>query len=353
MSSIFSALKIRNIVLNNRIVMPPMCQYSAINGYSNEWHFVHYSTRVIGGCGAIIQEATAVVPEGRITYGDLGIWEDEQIGNLKRITSFMENMGTIPGIQLAHAGRKASCGLPWNGGYQLKEGINSWQTVSASSIPFQEGDEAPTELSHEEIVNIVKAFGDAADRSIKAGYKIIEIHAAHGYLIHQFLSPMTNRRTDRYGGTFENRIRILLDIVGIIQGKMNDDLSLWVRISATDWTEGGWDLEQSVKLAHLLKEKGVDVVDVSSGGNLPNAKIPVKPGYQIPFAEEIKKSAGILTGAVGMITEVEQAEQILENGQSDIVLLGRELLRNPYFTINAAVKSGEQHTSPVQYERAF
>ncbi|MDU1903692.1 MAG: NADH:flavin oxidoreductase/NADH oxidase [Dysgonomonas sp.] len=353
MSILFSPLQIKNIVLKNRVVMSPMCQYSAINGYVNEWHFVHYATRVVGGCAAIIQEATAVLPEGRITYGDLGIWEDEQIANMKRITSFMENRGTVPGIQLAHAGRKASCELPWNGGDQLKDGTNSWQTVSASAIPFHDEDKIPQDLSEEGLLDIIKAFKDATQRAVEAGYRIIEIHAAHGYLIHQFLSPLTNKRSDLYGGTFTNRIRLLLEIVDVVAKSINETCSLWVRISATDWIEGGWDIEQSVQLTRILKEKGVDVIDVSSGGNLPSVKIPVSPGYQVPLAEKIKHEGGIMTGAVGLITKASQAETILKDEQSDIILLGRELLRNPYFPISAVNELDGQNISPLQYERAF
>lgn len=332
--------------------MSPMCQYSAINGYANEWHFVHYGTRAVGGCGAIIQEATAISPEGRITYGDLGIWEDAQIITLKRITSFIQNRGAVPGIQLAHAGRKGSCDLPWNGGQQLKEGCNSWQTYSASPQPFHEDNQAPLALSIDEIEKIINEFKAAAIRAVQAGYKIIEIHAAHGYLLHQFLSPQSNRRTDIYGGDFVNRTRLLLSIVDAILECIDENHSLWVRISATDWVEDGWDIDQSIKLSKILKDKGIDVVDVSSGGNLPHVKIPAAPAYQVPFAKKIKDESGMLVGAVGLITNAMQAEELLENQQCDFILLGRELLRNPYFVNDIKQKSKDTSVS-IQYGRAY
>jgi 2,4-dienoyl-CoA reductase-like NADH-dependent reductase (Old Yellow Enzyme family) len=353
MSKLFSPLTIGNIEFKNRIVMSPMCQYSATDGFANYWHFVHYSTRAIGGCAAIIQEATAVSPEGRITYGDMGIWQDEHIDNLRKITSFIGQHGSVPGIQLAHAGRKASCNLPSTGGKQLTSGPNSWVTVAPSAIPFNDDEKAPIELPAEKIRTIIRHFEEAAIRATKAGYKIIEIHAAHGYLIHQFLSPISNKRTDEYGGSFDNRIRFLIQIIDRVKNILKPDQSLWVRISATDWTDGGWNIDESVKLAHLLKEKGVDVTDVSSGGNVPHANIPVEPGYQVPFAERIKKETGVITGAVGIITKAQQAENILYEGRSDIVLLGRELLRNPYFPLQAAKEFGDIITLPLQYKRAF
>ena len=353
MSNFISPLLIKQILLKNRIAMSPMCQYSAINGYANEWHFVHYSTRAVGGVGTIIQEATAVLPEGRITYGDLGLWEDEQMSVLKRITSFISNTGAVPGIQLAHAGRKASCDLPWNGGSQLQTGINSWETYSASPLPFLEEDSIPKELTPIEIKDIIKAFKDATIRAIEAGYKIIEIHAAHGYLIHQFLSPLSNKRTDEYGGSFENRIRFLIEIVETLSQLMDQNHSLWVRISATDWIDEGWNISDSIELSRILKEKGVDLIDTSTGGLLPRVKIPVAPEYQAPFAEQIKKEAKILTGTVGLITEIEQIESLLDSGKCDLVFLGRKLLSNPYFLIDVAKRNDKLKISPVQYERAY
>lgn len=352
MSKLFSNLSIRNLTLKNRIIMSPMCQYSAHDGFATDWHFVHYASRAIGGVAAVIQEATAVCPEGRISYGDLGIWKDEHISKLKEIVKVIEENGSIPGIQLAHAGRKASCELGWIGGEQIKEGENSWQTVAPSPIPFYETDNTPKELTEVEIEKIIYDFALAAQRSITAGYKIIEIHAAHGYLIHQFLSPLTNQRKDQYGGTFENRIRLLIKIVDAVGLLLDESHSLWVRISATDWVENGWNPEESTQLASLLKDKGVDVIDVSSGGNLPHVKIPVGKNYQVPFAKEIKSRVGILTGAVGLITESNQAEEILQKEEADLIFIGRELLRDPYFALHAAKSLGDDLKWPLQYERA-
>lgn len=352
MSKLFKELTIRNLVLKNRIIMSPMCQYSSIDGFANDWHLIHYTSRAIGGVAAVIQEATAVCPEGRISYGDLGIWKDEHIAKLQEITDLISKNGAIPGIQLAHAGRKASCELGWNRGEQIQKGENSWQTVSASAIPFYENDLPPVELSKVQINKVVSDFIDATKRSIDAGYKIIEIHAAHGYLIHQFLSPLTNNRTDEYGGSFENRVRLLVEIVNAIQPMIGNNCSLWVRISATDWVDNGWNPEESSKLSTLLKGIGVDVIDVSSGGNLPHVKIPVGKNYQVPFAEKIKKETGIITGAVGLIEGATQAEEILNKSQADLIFLGRELLRNPYFALQAAKELDEDIQWPLQYGRA-
>lgn len=352
MSKLFKELTIRNLVLKNRIIMSPMCQYSSIDGFANDWHLIHYTSRAIGGVAAVIQEATAVCPEGRISYGDLGIWKDEHIAKLQEITDLISKNGAIPGIQLAHAGRKASCELGWNRGEQIQKGENSWQTVSASAIPFYENDLPPVELSKVQINKVVSDFIDATKRSIDAGYKIIEIHAAHGYLIHQFLSPLTNKRTDEYGGSFDNRVRLLVEIVNAIQPMIGNNCSLWVRISATDWVDNGWNPEESSKLSTLLKGIGVDVIDVSSGGNLPHVKIPVGKNYQVPFAEKIKKEAGIITGAVGLIEGATQAEEILNKSQADLIFLGRELLRNPYFALQAAKELDEDIQWPLQYGRA-
>ena len=333
--------------------MSPMCQYSSTDGFANHWHFGHYSSRAIGGSAAIMQEATAVSPEGRISYGDLGIWKDEHTDKLRKITSFIEQHDAIPGIQLAHAGRKGSCNLPSLGGNQLKEGPNSWITVAPSSIPYHEDDKAPAELTIENISTIIRYFVQAAARAVNAGYKIIEIHAAHGYLIHEFLSPVSNKRTDEYGGTFDNRIRLLMQIVKKVKEVLGPNHSLWVRISATDWVEEGWNLEESIKLSDILKEKGVDVIDVSTGGNVANAKIPVEPEYQVPFAKAIKEETGMITGTVGLITKARQAENILYEDKSDLIFLGRELLRNPYFPLQAARELGDDIQFPKQYKRAF
>ncbi len=352
MSKLFKELTIRNLVLKNRIIMSPMCQYSSIDGFANDWHLIHYTSRAIGGVAAVIQEATAVCPEGRISYGDSGIWKDEHIAKLQEITDLISKYGAIPGLQLAHAGRKASCELGWNRREQIQKGENSWQTVSASAIPFYENDLPPVELSKVQINKVVSDFIDATKRSIDAGYKIIEIHAAHGYLIHQFLSPLTNNRTDEYGGSFENRVRLLVEIVNAIQPMIGNNCSLWVRISATDWVDNGWNPEESSKLSTLLKGIGVDVIDVSSGGNLPHVKIPVGKNYQVPFAEKIKKETGIITGAVGLIEGATQAEEILNKSQADLIFLGRELLRNPYFALQAAKELDEDIQWPLQYGRA-
>lgn len=353
MSKLFSSLQIKGITLKNRIVMSPMCQYSAIDGFVNDWHYTHYISRAIGGCGTIILEATAIVPEGRISYADLGIWQDEHIEPLRELASAIEKYGTVPGIQLAHAGRKASCEVTWKGGHQIKSGADSWQTVAPSPIPFYEENNKPHELSSDEINTIIDKFKEAAERAIKAGYKILELHAAHGYLIHEFLSPITNHRSDEYGGSFENRIRFLLDIVDRILPLLNDNLSLWVRISATDWVENGWNPDESVKLSSLLKSKGIDVIDVSTGGNVAHVKIPVATGYQIPFASEIRQKTEVITGAVGLITQVSQAEDLLDKNKCDLVFIGRELLRNPYFALKAAVDLDEEIHFPEQYEQSF
>lgn len=351
MSKLFQPLQIKGLTIKNRIVMSPMCQYSAIDGFVNDWHYVHYATRAVGGAGVIIQEATAVVPEGRISYADLGIWKDEHIDELKKITSSIELHGAIPGIQLAHAGRKASCDLAHKGGAQFKEGENSWTTVAPSAIPFLPTDTPPVALSEEGIKDVIKAFKEATIRAIKAGYKVIEIHAAHGYLIHEFFSPLSNSRTDNYGGSFENRVRILLELVDELTPLMTDNHSLWVRISATDWADGGWDLPQSIELAKLLKKKGIDVIDVSTGGLVPDAKIPVGENYQVPFADSIKKESELTTGAVGLLNEASQMEDLLESEKCDLIFIGRKLLKDPYFPINAARQLGDPDITPEQYGR--
>lgn len=352
MSKLFSPYTIKSITLRNRIVVSPMCQYSCVDGFANNWHLVHLGARAVGGAALIIQEATAVVPEGRIGYADMGIWKDEHIEKLKEITTFIEEQGAVAGIQLAHAGRKASAETAWNGGRQIKEGPNSWLPVAPSAIPFHEKDLTPKELSIEEIKEIVQAFKTAAERSLKAGFKVVEIHAAHGYLIHEFYSPLSNKRTDEYGGSFENRIRLLIEIIETVQTVWPADLPLFVRISATDWVPEGWTIEDSVKLSTILKVKGVDLIDVSSAANIPKAPIPVGPGYQVPLAAQIKKEAVMPTGAVGLITDANQAEEILQKGEADLIFLARELLRNPYFPLEAAKELGYEIEWPKQYERA-
>ncbi|HEY3369431.1 MAG TPA: NADPH dehydrogenase NamA [Prolixibacteraceae bacterium] len=352
MSQLFSPLTIKDITLRNRIVISPMCQYTSVDGFANDWHLVHLGSRAVGGAGLIIQEATAISPEARISPGDLGIYQDEHIEKLKSITSFIHQQGAVAAIQLAHAGRKASFATPTNGGKQLKALEGGWTTVAPSPIAFNPEDEAPQGLDTDGIQKVIADFRAAALRSLQAGYKLIEIHAAHGYLVHQFLSPLSNHRTDNYGGSFENRIRLLLEIVKGIQTVWPQNLPLLVRISATDWAEGGWDIDEAVQLSSILKAEGVDLIDCSSGGLVPTAKIPLGPGYQVIFAERIKKEAGILTGAVGLITEVKQAEDILGNGQADLILIARASLRYPYFALHAAKQLGDDITWPLQYQRA-
>ena len=352
MNILFSSLEIKSITLKNRIAVSPMCQYSSNDGFANDWHLVHLGSRAIGGAALIIQEASAVSPEGRITYGDMGIWKDEHISKLQQITDFIHANGSVAGIQLAHAGRKASCEKPWLGGQQIRSGEHHWQTVAPSPIPFREGEMIPHALTIAEISDVVEYFKQAASRSLKAGFKLIEIHAAHGYLINQFLSPLSNTRTDEYGGSFENRSRFLLQIVDAIQTVWPGTLPLFVRISASDWVQGGWTIEDSMELSRILKNKGVDAIDVSSGGAVPYAKITAGPGYQVPFAEAIKKQTGILTAAVGIITNARQAETILEQHQADIIMMAREHLRDPYFALHAGKELGENVDWPVQYERA-
>lgn len=352
MSILFTHLTIGNISFRNRIVVSPMCQYSSVDGFATDWHLVHLGSRAVGGAALVIQEATAVSPEGRISPDDMGIWKDEHIKKLQQITSFIHAQGAVAGIQLAHAGRKASVQSPWKGGTHMAPEQGGWQTVAPSAIPFREGDAAPVALNEEGIHKVISDFELAAVRAVEAGYKIIEIHAAHGYLLHEFLSPLTNQRTDNYGGSFENRARLLFAVVEAVKRKLKDEHLLFVRISATDWVEGGWDIDESVKLSAGLKQVGVHVIDVSSGGNILQAKIPMAPGYQVPFAERIKKEAGIVTGTVGLITSARQCEELLQNGKADLVLLAREMLRDPYFPLHASMELDGDATFPVQYERA-
>jgi len=351
-SKLLSPLSIKSVTFKNRITVSPMCQYSAEDGFASDWHLVHYGSRAVGGAALIIQEATAVSPEGRITPADLGLYKDEDIEKLQSITSFIDQNGAVAGIQLAHAGRKASCARPWDGGKQLKENEGGWTTVSASALSFNPEDDTPQALDADGIKKVVDDFKAAAKRAFQAGYKLLEIHAAHGYLVHQFLSPLSNHRTDSYGGSFKNRIRLLLEIVNAVKPVWPQNFPLFVRISATDWAEGGWSIDEAVHLSSILKMEGVDLIDCSSGGLVPYAKIPAGPGYQVPFAERIKKEAGILTGAVGLITEVQQAEDILEKGQADLIIIARESLREPYFALKAAAVLGDESTWPLQYLRA-
>lgn len=352
MSKLFSPLTIKGITLKNRIAVSPMCEYSSQDGFANNWHLVHLGSRAVGGAALVIQEATAISPEGRITPDDIGLWKDEHIENLQQITQFIHAQGAVAGIQLAHAGRKASYNSPWKGNKYLPINNGGWQTVSSANIPFHDEDEAPLPLTVDGINKVINDFKQAAVRAVKAGYKVLEIHGAHGYLIHQFLSPLINLRGDEYSGSFDNRIRFLLEIVDAVQQVWPAEYPLFVRISCTDWAAGGWDIEQSVKLAAILKNKGVDLIDCSSGGAVRHQKISVGPGYQVAFAEQVKKETGILTGAVGLITEAQQAEDILINNQADIILLARQMLRDPYFPLHAAKALNENVAWPVQYERA-
>ena len=352
MAKLFTPLTIKSVTLKNRIVVSPMCEYSSVDGFANEWHLVHLGSRAVGGAGLIITEATAVSPEGRISPDDLGIWKNAHLDKLKNIVSFIHKHGSVAGIQLAHAGRKASSPSPWKGSSQLSEENGGWQPVAPSAIPFRDGDIIPEALNTEGIKKVVGDFKAAAQRALSAGFKLVEIHGAHGYLIHEFLSPLSNQRTDEYGGSFENRIRLLTEITEAIQSVWPKELPLFVRISATDWAPGGWNENEAVQLATILKNKGIDLIDCSSGGLVPSVKIPVGPGYQVQFAEKIKKEAGILTGAVGMITTAEQAEAILTKGEADLIIIARELLRDPYFPLHAAHELGADTDWPVQYLRA-
>ena len=352
MSLLFQPITIKNIAFKNRIVVSPMCQYSANDGFANDWHLVHLGSRAVGGAGLVFTEAAAVSAEGRISPADIGIWKDEHIPMLHRIATFLEQQGAVPGIQLAHAGRKASCRAPWEGGIQVPISEGGWPVLAPSNIPFKETTLPVVGLSLLQIKEVLQQFKMATKRALTAGFKVVEIHAAHGYLIHQFLSPMSNHRTDEFGGSFENRIRFLLEVVQAVQEEWPSDLPLFVRISATDWHEQGWQLEDSVALARHLKRLGVDVIDCSSGGNISHVQIPVGPGYQVPFAAAIRKETGMLTGAVGLITMAAQANEILEQQFADFIFIAREFLRNPYFPMHAAKVLNEDTIWPKQYERA-
>jgi len=351
-SQLFSSLQIKSITLQNRITISPMCQYSAEDGFANDWHLVHLGSRATGGAGLIIQEATAVSPEGRISPEDLGLWKDDHIQKLKSITKFIIDQGSVPGIQLAHAGRKASVSSPWLGNKKLSQNQDGWETVAPSAIPYHDNEQVPTALDSAGIQKVIADFKSATRRAVLAGYQVMEIHGAHGYLLHQFLSPLTNTRTDEYGGSFENRIRLLLEVLQAVQLEWPKELPLLVRISATDWADGGWNVEESVQLSKILKEKGVDLIDVSSGGLVSHQQISLGPNYQVHFAEKIKKETGILTGAVGLITGSQQAEAIVAEDKADLVLFARESLRNPNLGLTFAQELGVDVQWPKQYERA-
>ncbi|MFE3598396.1 NADH:flavin oxidoreductase/NADH oxidase [Streptomyces sp. NPDC059142] len=358
MSALFEPYTLRSLTVPNRIWMAPMCQYSAEEtgpeaGVPGDWHFAHLAARAVGGTGLILTEATAVSPEGRISPADLGIWNDTQVAAFRRITRFLSEQGTVSGIQLAHAGRKASTDRPWKGGGPVGAEAGGWEPLAPSAVPFAEGHLLPAELTVEQIEGIVGQFAAAARRSLEAGFEVVEVHGAHGYLIGEFLSPHSNRRTDSYGGSFENRARFALQVVDAVRAEWPDELPVFFRISATDWLdEGGWTVDDTVRLADELLAHGVDLLDVSSGGNAAGARIPVTPGYQVPFAARVKAETRLPVAAVGLITEPEQAEKILSNGEADAVLLGRELLRDPSWARRAAGELGGTVHTPPQYHRA-
>lgn len=352
--NLFTPLQIRNVNFRNRIVVSPMCQYSCENGFAEDWHLVHYGSRAVGGAGAVIMEASAVSPEGRISPNDLGIYLDEHIEPLRRITRFMETYGAVPGIQIAHAGRKASCLRPWDGDTPADETKGGWRPVLApSAIPFNTGHPVPKVLDAEGIRRIIASFGDAARRAREAGFKLVEVHAAHGYLLHEFLSPLSNTRSDEYGGSFENRTRIVREVISSVRKNWGDEYPMFIRLSVTDWVEGGWDLEQSKELAKIAKSLGVDLIDCSSGALVPNATIPAGTGFQTGFAQEIRNFCDIKTGAVGFITSAEQADHVIRTGQADVVLLARQMLRDPHWPQKAAKKLRQPIPAPIQYARAW
>lgn len=352
MPKLFTPITFRSITLKNRLVVSPMCQYSSQDGFANDWHFVHLGSRAVGGAALIFTEATAVNPEGRISPHDLGIWKDEHIPQLQKITSFIEQQGSVPGMQLAHAGRKASASEPWNGDRQIPTADGGWEMVAPSALPFSESRGMPRELTVAEIKSIADDFKNAAKRAFQAGFKVLEIHGAHGYLINEFLSPLSNKRTDEYGGSYENRIRFLLQVTDAIRSVWPAEYPLFLRISATDWRDDGWTIDDSTRLAPIAKSHGIDLIDCSSGGVTADVKIPAKPNYQVPFAEAVRK-AGIPTGAVGIIITAEQAEEILNKEQADLIFMAREQLRDPYFPLRAARElEYEEMPWPVQYERA-
>jgi 2,4-dienoyl-CoA reductase-like NADH-dependent reductase (Old Yellow Enzyme family) len=347
---LLSPLTIRGVTLRNRIVMSPMCQYSSEDGLANDWHLVHLGSRAAGGVGLVMVEATAVSADGRITPQDMGIWGDQHVEPLARIARFVHSQGAIAGIQLAHAGRKASCEPPWFGrGRVTPPDAGGWNVVGPSPIPFNEGDPPPVELDEAGLSGVVAAFENAVRRALAAGFQLIEVHAAHGYLLHEFLSPLSNRRTDQYGGSLENRMRLALRVCERVRALVPADLPVFVRISATDWVDGGWDAEQSVILARRLKDLGIDLIDVSSGGMTPTARIPVGRGYQVPFARQIRCEAKIMTGAVGLITESAHANEIITSGDADLVLIARELLREPYWALRAQSDLGVEPSWPIPY----
>jgi 2,4-dienoyl-CoA reductase-like NADH-dependent reductase (Old Yellow Enzyme family) len=352
MSKLFNPLRLRDVRFKNRVFVSPMCQYSSLDGMPTDWHFVHLGSRAVGGAGLVMVEATAVCPSGRITPWDSGIWSDDHARAFERPVAFVKGAGSVPGIQLAHAGRKASTDAPWRGGRPLGAGSGNWQPAAPSAIAFDAEYPIPYEMSAADIDALVGDFAAAANRSLAAGFDVIEIHMAHGYLLHEFLSPLSNRRTDEYGGTFENRVRLPLRVARAVREGWPAHLPVFVRISCTDWVEDGWDLEQSIAFCACLKGMGIDLIDCSSGGLVPNARIPAGPGYQVPFAAAVRRETGIATGAVGLITHPMQAEQIVRTEQADAVFLARELLRDSYWPLRAAAALRSEIRWPEQYERA-
>jgi 2,4-dienoyl-CoA reductase-like NADH-dependent reductase (Old Yellow Enzyme family) len=353
MPHLFEPFDQRGVTFRNRIAVSPMCQYSSEDGFANEWHLVHLVSRAVGGAGLVMTEAAAVEPPGRITPQDLGIWKDDHIEMLARIVALIHRNGAVAGIQLAHAGRKSSTATPWEGGNVLSESQGGWTSIAPSAIPFEADSPAPIALSIEDIQQMTTSFVNATRRSLEAGFNLIEIHAAHGYLLHEFMSPLSNQRTDEYGGSFEHRIRFLCEVVQAVRNVLPDQIPLWVRISATDWVPHGWDIEQSIALSSKLKSLGVDLIDCSSGAIVPGEKIPAGAGYQTAFADRIRREANLATGAVGMITTPAQADHIIRTGQADMVLLAREMLRDPYWAMRAAKQLRQSVPTPVQYDRAW
>jgi 2,4-dienoyl-CoA reductase-like NADH-dependent reductase (Old Yellow Enzyme family) len=352
MPHLFSKLRMRDVDFANRIGVSPMCQYSSVDGYANDWHFAHLGSRAAGGAGLVFTEAAAVTPEGRISPQDLGVWSQKHFEPLERIAHFIESQGARAGVQLAHAGRKGSTYRPGAGNGAIPEASGGWRPVAPSAIAFSDSFPMPAELTVDQIHALQNAFAVAAERAFAAGFRVVEIHGAHGYLIHEFLSPLSNRRADAYGGSFENRTRFVRECVAAVRRALPERCPLFVRISATDWVEGGWDIDQSVELARQLLTLGVDVIDCSSGGNVEKADIPIGPGYQTPFAERIRREANIATAAIGMITAPAQADQIIRNDQADLVLLARQMLRDPYWPLHAAQELGQVTPWPRQYLRA-
>jgi 2,4-dienoyl-CoA reductase-like NADH-dependent reductase (Old Yellow Enzyme family) len=352
MSHLFDPLPLRSLTLQNRIVVSPMCQYSSVDGFSNDWHFVHLGTRAVGGAALVMTEAAAVTADGRISPHDLGIYDDRHVDGLAKCVRFIQSQKTLAGTQIAHAGRKASTARPWEGGGLIARERGGWEPVGPGAEPFADNYPTPRTATAADIAAIIDAFAAAARRALEAGFDIVELHAAHGYLIHEFLSPLVNTRTDAYGGSYDNRVRLCLEIVDAVRAAWPERLPMFVRISATDWKEGGWDLEQAVELARRMRALGVDLVDCSSAGAVHDQQIVIGPGYQVPFAERIRRDAGVMTGAVGLITMPEQADAIISRGQADVVLLARELLRDPYWPLHAADALGHRTPWPPQYLRA-